>query len=58
MILDLLSRSKLPLAGVEDHVAGFTLVFREQALAGCAALERYGPVADRKSTRLNSSHRL
>ncbi len=44
-ILDLLDRSELPRAGLEDHLAT-TLVAREnRRVVGTAALELYGPSA-------------
>ena len=44
-ILDLLTNTSLPLAGVETHLDGFLLAFWRDALAGCGALESYGGTA-------------
>jgi amino-acid N-acetyltransferase len=41
-IAALLTEAALPLAGAEEHLEGFILALRGDALLGCAALERYG----------------
>jgi amino-acid N-acetyltransferase len=44
-VVELLTSSNLPLAGVAEHLSGFLLAFRAGSIAGCAALERYGETA-------------
>src|SRR5215469_5099746 len=41
----LLVAADLPLAGAEDHLSDFLLAYRDGALLGTVALERYGEAA-------------
>jgi len=56
-ILELLTASGLPVAGVEAHVDGFLLAFQEGSLAACAGLERYGAAALLRSVAVATPHR-
>jgi amino-acid N-acetyltransferase len=41
----LLTDSGLPLDGARDHISRFIVAEENGAIAGCAALERYGEIA-------------
>ncbi len=56
-IAQLLRDSELPLDGAENHLNGFLLAFQGPALAGCAALERYGESALLRSVAVDKAHR-
>jgi len=57
MILELLSASGLPTAGVEGHIDNFLLTFLDGSLAACAGLERYGATALLRSVAVAERHR-
>lgn len=56
-ISELLTRSDLPIAGVEEQVEDFLLAFRDGSLAGCAAVERYGSAALLRSVAVAEQER-
>ena len=56
-VLDLLTQARLPLAGVEAHLNGFVLAFRDDGLIGCAGLERYGAAALLRSVAVAEGER-
>ena len=56
-IVELLTSAQLPLAAVEQHLDGFVLAIRNDSLAGCAALERYGATALLRSVAVAESQR-
>ncbi len=41
-LAELLAASSLPLDGAREHLHGFVVARRGQAIVGCAAVERYG----------------
>jgi amino-acid N-acetyltransferase len=56
-IVELLSASGLPVAGVEAHIDSFLLALQGGSLAACAGLERYGPTALLRSVAVAKTHR-
>jgi amino-acid N-acetyltransferase len=44
-ITALLTRVRLPLAGVDEHIGAFVVAERDGEVVGCAGLERYGAAA-------------
>ena len=56
-IADLLTSADLPLAGVEHHIDGFLLAFKNGSITGCAALERYEAAALLRSVAVVESER-
>jgi len=56
-IIELLTRARLPLAGVVEHLKDFLLVFRDGSLAGCAAVERHGSTALLRSVAVAEQER-
>ena len=56
-ILGLLERSRLPTAGVADHISGFLVAEIPAGPAGCGALERYGSDALLRSVAVMEAHR-
>ena len=53
----LLIDSALPLDGARDHIGDFIVAEENGAIAGCAALERYGKIALVRSVAVDSSLR-
>jgi amino-acid N-acetyltransferase len=56
-IMELLSRSNLPLDGVEEIAERFLVALRGEELVGCAALEPYGADALLRSVAVRESER-
>ena len=56
-IAALLVTADLPLAGADEHLPDFFLVFREDLLVGTAGLERYGDTALLRSVAVASTER-
>jgi amino-acid N-acetyltransferase len=56
-IAALLTAANLPLDGAEEHLLGFLLAYQDKALAGCAALERYGSHALLRSVAISEAQR-
>lgn len=56
-VIELLTASGLPIAGVEEHIDGFLLAFQDGSLAACAGLEKYGATALLRSVAVAKSHR-
>jgi len=56
-VSELLTASKLPVAGAADHLSHFVLAFDGVRLAGCAGLEVYGAAALLRSVAVASDDR-
>ena len=56
-IVELLTASGLPVAGVEAHIDAFLLARQEGSLAGCSGLERYGETALLRSVAVAEPYR-
>lgn len=56
-IIELLTCAHLPLAGVEERLEDFLLVFRDGSLAGCATVERYDSIALLRSVAVAEQER-
>jgi amino-acid N-acetyltransferase len=57
MVLELLETSKLPTAGVKDHIQNFILGFQNNTLLGCAGLEIHGQTGLLRSVAVSTSKR-
>ncbi len=56
-VLELLETSKLPTAGVNDHIQNFRLEFESQTLLGCVGLEVYGNAGLLRSVVVKNTER-
>lgn len=56
-VLNLLETTKLPTAGVKDHLQNFVLEFENDTLLGCAGLEIHGQTGLLRSLVVNATER-
>lgn len=56
-VLELLEATRLPTAGVEDHLEHFLLEFANENLIACAGLEVHGEAGLLRSIAVSNSHR-